>query len=188
MSDSLFSFLNAANPLSKTIIDRLKSCLYTKVIPKKEIILREGQVSNFIYFVEKGMMRSFYVKNDQKITSWFVYDNDVITSVNSFFSRTPSMEYIQAIEDTLVHFVHYDDLQQLYKECPEFNINGRLLLTRFCLISEERLYNLRKQRSIDRYRFLSEKHPQILLRAPLGDIASYLGISLETLSRIRSQK
>lgn len=188
MFTRLFQFLNSASPLSTDLEKELASLLVTEELPRKKIILQEGQVSKSIYFVERGMMRSFYVKDGEEVTSWFVYENDVITSVSSFFTGAPSTEYIQTIEDTVVHYISYDDLQHLYAKFPNFNINGRLLITKFCLNSEERLYNLRRQKAEDKVKLFMNLHPQIFQRAPLGHIASYLGISLETLSRIRARK
>jgi CRP/FNR family transcriptional regulator, anaerobic regulatory protein len=187
MYTKLFQFLSAAHPMSDALKQALTACLRTEKLNKKFILLKERQVCNHVYFVESGMMRSYYMKNGSQVTSWFVYENDVITSVSSFFSRKPSTEYIQTIEETLVHYIDYDNLQRLYTEFPEFNINGRLLITKFCLDSEERLYNLRKQNAKDKVKFLQQLHPQIFQRAPLNHIASYLGISLETLSRIRAK-
>lgn len=188
MYEKLFYFLDAAFPLSIELKSHLNSILKTEKLPKKYILLKEGQISNHVYFVEKGMMRSFYLKNHSEVTSWFVYENDVITSVSSFFLRKPSIEFIQTIEETFVHYLHYEELEELYSKFPEFNVNGRLLVTQFCLNSEERLYNMRKQKAEDRVNSLKSLHPQIFQRAPVNHIASYLGISLETLSRIRAKK
>jgi CRP-like cAMP-binding protein len=68
-------------------------------------VLKEGQVCDNIYFIEQGYLRSFYLKDGKEITAWFMKENDVIVSVNSFFKREPSYEYIQAIEDSILHYV-----------------------------------------------------------------------------------
>ena len=115
-------------------------------------------------------------------------ENDVFISVNSFFNRQPSQEYIETIEESTLCYIHYDELQKMYKDFIEFNVIGRVLTEKYYILCEERLQSIRKQKSEERYQFLLSYHSQILQRAPLKYVASYLGISLETLSRIRSKK
>ncbi|MFZ4769697.1 MAG: Crp/Fnr family transcriptional regulator [Ferruginibacter sp.] len=188
MSSLLVNYLNSVSPLSNALKEKLYSIIQIKEFSKKEIILSEGQVSNYIYFIEKGFIRSYCIKEGKEITAWFMADNDFIISVNSFFKRAKSYEFIETIEDSIVHFVHYDELEKLYKEFLEFNVVGRILTTHYYVLSEERLYNMRKQTAEERYYFLIEKHPQVFQRAPLSQIASYLGMSFETLSRVRAKK
>ena len=176
------------HPLSAALKERINSIVQSKQIFKKDFLLREGQVSNYIYFIEEGFIRSYYIKGNTEVTCWFMGIGDFIISVNSFFLRKPSYESIQAVENSTVHFIHYDELQQLYKEFSEFNAVGRMLTTHYYILSEERLYSMRKQTAEERYIFLINKHPEILQKAPLTQIASYLGIALETLSRIRARK
>ncbi len=115
-------------------------------------------------------------------------ENDIIISVNSFFNRTPGYEWIQTIEESTVHYIHHDELQKIYKEFIEFNIVGRILTETYYTLSEERLYAMRSHTAQERLLFLVDKHPEIIKRAPVSYIASYLGVSLETLSRLRGKK
>jgi CRP-like cAMP-binding protein len=188
MYDSLLHLFNSVIPVSDALRARLISLLRVETFPKKTILLREGQICNHIYFIEKGFVRSFCRKESQEITSWFMKEGDVFISVNSFFNRQPTREYIETIEESTLCYIHYDELQEIYKDFIEFNIIGRVLTEKYYVLCEERLYSIRKQRSEERYQFLLSYHPQILQRAPLKYVASYLGISLETLSRIRAKK
>lgn len=188
MQNRLISYLDAVHPLSVPLKEKIYSIIQTKEILKKDFLLKEGQISDHIYFIEKGFIRSCYIKDDKEITSWFMGENDFIISVNSFFLRKPSYENIQAIDNSIVHFIQYDQLEKLYEEFPEFNIVGRKLTTHYYILSEERVYSMRKQTAEERYKFLLDKHPEICQKAPLTQIASYLGIALETLSRIRARK
>lgn len=115
-------------------------------------------------------------------------ENDVIISVDSFYKRRPSYEFIQTIEETTVSYIHYDELQSLYIDFMEFNVIGRILTEKYYCLSEERLHAMRKQSALGRFRFLEANHPEIIQRTSLGQIASYLGVSLETLSRIRGKR
>lgn len=188
MHQNLLNLFNAITPISKPLQERLSEALKIKVVEKKEIILKEGQVCNYIYFIEKGFLRSYYINDCKEITAWFMKENDIIVSVNSFFKREPSYEYIQAIENSILHYVHYDELQSIYEEFIEFNIVGRVLAEKYYTLSEERLYGMRSHTAEERFNFLLDKHPEIIQRAPVGYIASYLGISMETLSRLRGKK
>ncbi len=175
-------------PVSDDLKNTLAEKLITEIVPKRAILLREGQVCNNIYFIEKGFIRSFYLKEGKEITSWLMKEGDVITSVSSFFKREPGYEFIQSVEESTVHYLHYNELQNIYKHFIEFNIVGRVLTEKYYTLSEERLYSMRKQSAEERFAFLLDKHPELIMRAPRGYIASYLGISLETLSRIKNKK
>jgi CRP-like cAMP-binding protein len=188
VNSSLFHLIRSIIPVSTALEERLKGILRRDTFPKRHFLLKEGQVSNYIYFIEKGFIRSYYLKDGKEITSWFMKEGDVIISVNSFYKRLPSYEYIQAIEESTVSFIDYNELHQLYNEFTEFNIVGRRLTEKYYGLSEERLYSMRKQSAEERFKFLLDKYPEIFKRAPLGCIASYLGVSLETVSRIRGKK
>lgn len=185
MNENLLHLFNSIIPLSMSLKERLSETLQTKDFKKNQLVLREGQVCNYIYFIENGFLRSYYLKDGKEITAWFMKENDIIISVNSFFKREPGYEYIQTIEDSTLHYIHYDELQKIYKDFVEFNIVGRVLTEMYYTLSEERLYGMRSQTAEERFAFLLDKHPEIIQRTPRSYIASYLGISFETLSRIR---
>lgn len=185
MHQNLFHLFNSIIPISKPLEERLSETLKTKIFNKSQLVLKEGQVCDNIYFIAQGYLRSYYLKDGKEITAWFMKENDVIVSVNSFFKREPSYEYIQAIEDSVLHYIHYDELQRIYRDFIEFNIIGRVLAEMYYTLSEERLYGMRSQTAEERFTFLLDKHPEIIMRTPRSYIASYLGISFETLSRIR---
>jgi CRP/FNR family transcriptional regulator, anaerobic regulatory protein len=186
--EQLFQFLESIHPFSSGLRSALVEKLRTKTVLKKEHILNEGQVCNNIYFIHDGFFRSYYIKDTKEITQWFMKTGDVIISVSSFYKRIPSYEFIQCMSDAEISFISYQDLQELYKNFPEFNFIGRTLTEKYYLLSDERSFGLRKQKAEERYELLLEHNKDILQLASLTDIASYLGISLETLSRIRAKK
>ncbi|RYF88878.1 MAG: Crp/Fnr family transcriptional regulator [Chitinophagaceae bacterium] len=188
MSVLLTNYLNGIYPLSPALKEKLSSIIKTKSVEKKDLLLKQGQVSDCIYFIEKGFIRSWYEKEGKETTAWFMADNDFIISVESFFKRTKSYENIEALQDSVLHYIDYEELQTLYSEYIEFNIVGRLLTTHYYILSEERLYNMRRQSAFERYQFLVRKYPEVLQNASLTQISSYLGITLETLSRVRAKK
>ncbi len=155
MFENLYNTLSQIHPLSEELKNQLSLILKVKTLDKKDFILKNGQVCDYIYFIEKGLLRCYYEKYDEHITSWFMKENDVIISVKSFFSREKSYENIIALEPSVLYGIHYDELNLLYKQFPEFNIVGRELITKYYILSEERLYGMRKERAADRYAFLS---------------------------------
>jgi len=115
-------------------------------------------------------------------------EGDVIISVESFFKQIVSYENIQAVEECVVYYIYYNELQYIYGHFPEFNFIGRVLIEKYYALSEQRLYSIRMQRGHDRYQYLLDHFPELIQRLPSKYIASYLSITEETLSRIRSKK
>ncbi|KAA9038778.1 Crp/Fnr family transcriptional regulator [Ginsengibacter hankyongi] len=186
--DELFAFLNSIYPLSQKAIDYLTKNLKEIEVPRKNFVLKKGRVCYNIYFVKNGLLRCFYTKNDKEINSWFMKEQDVIFSVESFLNQIPSRESIQTVEDSHLYYISYPELQYLYNHCSEFNFIGRVVTEKYYQLSEQRLYSLRMQKAIDRYNFIFNHFPHIILRVPSKYIASYLGITEETLSRIRASR
>lgn len=184
----LLQLLNTIHPLSNELEDYLTSHLTKLEIPKKRFLLKQGQISSNIYFVKKGLVRCFYLKEDKEVSSWFMSEGDVITSVESFFNQSVSYESIQTLEDSVLYSISYKDLQHAYLTFPEFNFVGRVLTEKYYRLSEQRLYSLRMQRALEKYHYLLQYFPQLIQRVPSKYLASYLGITEETLSRIRAQK
>jgi CRP/FNR family transcriptional regulator, anaerobic regulatory protein len=181
----LFELFNTIHPMSEGLQVALLKMLKRKEISKKTLLLKNGHVCDQIYFIEKGMFRCFYNVNDKEICSWFMKEGDVIISVESFFKRKPSYESIQAIEDAVVYYVTHSELNWLYSNFLEFNTIGRVVTENYYTLSEQRLYSLRSMKAVDRYDYLINHFPEIVRRVPNGYIASYLGITIETLSRIK---
>lgn len=187
MAPGLYTLFNSVYPLPESFWKELNDSVEERDLAKKSILLKIGSVCNEIHFLVSGLARAYYIKDDEEVTSWFMKENDVIISVQSFFRQTPSAECIELLEASRVISLHYDLLQKLYKKYPEFNFVGRVLTEHYYVLSEERAQSLRMQTAKERYEILMATHPGILLRAPLKYVASYLGMKPETLSRMRAQ-
>jgi CRP-like cAMP-binding protein len=186
-ANSLIKTLNNITILSPAIQQEIKLHLIEEHFSRKAVILKAGQVSQRIYFIKEGFIRAFYQKNGSDYTSWFMGQGDIIVSVYSFFSRKPSFENIQVLENSVLQSINWDQLQQLYKTFPEFNLTGRLITEQYYIKSEERSIALQTLTAKQRYDALLLAYPGILQKATLGQIASYLSIKQETLSRIRAK-
>ncbi|MEJ5053510.1 Crp/Fnr family transcriptional regulator [Sphingobacterium sp. MYb382] len=152
---------------------------------KYEHLLREGQIMSSYFVISKGIIRSYFHANGKEVNSWFGEENEIFCSVLPLYKRRPSFENIQFLEDSELYILSVEDLDAIYQQFPEFNLIGRLLAEEVCIIMEERITSLHTEFAIERYHSLIKKQPKLLNRINLGHIASYLGITAETLSRIR---
>jgi len=187
MKDLLY-LLGNIHPLSPQLQQFLSDKLKNLTISRKGFLLQSGNVSRHIYFIRKGLLRCYYIESGQEICSKFMKEGEFIVSVSSFFEQKESTEFIQAVEDSQLCYICYDELQYIYKHFAEFNFIGRMLTTKCFLVSEQRLKFIRMKQANQRYRSMMKFFPELVLRVPAKYIASYLGVSEETLSRIRSQK
>jgi CRP/FNR family transcriptional regulator, anaerobic regulatory protein len=185
--EQLIQFLNSIYPLSEALAAYLLKNLKTKELAKKDFLLKKGHVCKDICFIEKGMLRCYYMIDDKEVSSWFMKEGDVIVSVESFFRQTISYESIQALEDCTVHYITFNELQFIYRNFIEFNFISRVLLEHYYTLSEQRLYAIRMQRSHERYAYLMQHNAELIQRVPSKYLASYLGITDVTLSNIKSQ-
>jgi CRP-like cAMP-binding protein len=183
---SLLNTLNSISILSVGLKERIETYLIEENFERKSILLKAGQVAQRVYFIRKGFVRAFYYRENKQLTSWFMGDGEIIVSVFSFFSRKPSFESIEVLEDSVLQSINWDQLQSLYHDYPEFNLTGRLITEQYYIRSEERTVNLQTLSAKQRYEKLLLDYPGILQKASLGQIASFLSISQETLSRIRA--
>ncbi|MBS1665499.1 MAG: Crp/Fnr family transcriptional regulator [Bacteroidetes bacterium] len=188
MNKEVIRFLSQLTPLSEELENRLNLILKGQTLKKKEFLLRSGEVCSNIYYLEKGLVRVFYTDEEgEQWCSGLLSEGAVCIAVPSFFHRKRSEESIQAIEDTTVYYHSYEELEALYKEFPEYNIIARKLITEYYVLSEERNFWLRKHSAEKKYQFFKERFGDTAGRFPIKDIASYLGIKIETLSRLRGK-
>ena len=187
MLSPVIDYFNSITPLPPELVDDIIKYAVIKEYKKNEFILKEGKVSNYTSWIIKGLTRSYYIKDTEDITTKFLWDGAPITSVYSYYSRKPGNENIVTLEDTTLASLHYDHMQYLYKTYPAFNVIGRVITEQYLYMLEIEVYNLRKQKAEDRYQFIVKHFPHLLQRVPLKYLATYLGINLETLSRIRGK-
>jgi CRP-like cAMP-binding protein len=156
-------------------------------VKKKTILQEEGRFCNHVYFIEKGMARTFYIKDGKDVTYWIAGENEFVGAMGSFFSRTVSNKNVETLEDCILWEFNYNRLEELYAQSKEMERMGRLFACYGIALQEKRFDDLHCMTARERYDLLLQNHPQIIQRVPLGIIASYLGITQETLSRIRQQ-
>lgn len=158
-----------------------------KALPKNSYLLKEGQVCRSLYFIEKGALRGFYNLDGKEITHWFGFENDFVTSFHSFITKEPAVENIQLAEGSILWSISKETLTALLEQYHEIEKILRVAYEKYYIRLEERFVNAQFKTATNRYEDLLRQQPHILERMPLGYIAAYLGISQETLSRIRNR-
>ncbi|GAA5219391.1 Crp/Fnr family transcriptional regulator [Membranihabitans marinus] len=176
------------SPLSsecqQDIIAKSEMCSFKK----GEIVVRAGQYSKNAYLIQQGSARAYYLKEGKDISDWFTFENQFAAPIVSFFSDKPSPHYIEFVEDSKVLKFSKDTIDRLSNKHRDFERFISSVVTETMLGLCERLYTIQFNRAEDRYNHLLSIYPEITNRIPLTHIASYLGITLETLSRLRKPK
>jgi CRP/FNR family transcriptional regulator, anaerobic regulatory protein len=185
---SFSRFIRSLHPLSEPLRDHLEDVVKEKRIARREYLLKAGQICGNIYFVEQGLFRSFYVKEEKEISSGFSREGDICVDFESFLVQSYSQENIQALEDSIVSYLGYDELQRIYRDHLEFDRIARLLHEKCKLLSIQRLRAMWMQRSEDRYDWLVRTYPDLPQRVPGRYLASYLGITEGMLSTIKGKR
>jgi len=173
--------------LSEGSYKDLEQICTTKSYKKNEFVLKENAVCDGFYFVKSGLLRIFYHKQDKEISEWFAFENTFCFSIISYFKNTPSHLIIQCIEDSEVLTVTKKALNILRNRNFEIANFAYELVSSSLIISQVRMASIQFETAIKRYEDLLSLHPSMIQRIPLHFIASYLGVSAETLSRIRAQ-
>lgn len=185
--EQLLQQLKTYYHLSTEAQQALMNCFEEVVLSKNECLVREGNVCRHLYFVQHGAIRGYYTLDEKEITHWFGFENDFVTSFHSFITRRPAVENIQLLEGGVLWRISGDVLSRLFNEYHELERLVRIVYEKYYIRLEERYVNAQFKTAAERYQSLIKENPHILERVPLGYIASYLGISQETLSRVRSR-
>ena len=167
-------------------LDVLESILLPLRFSKNEMILREGETCTNIYWVVKGLVRQFYFKNGKEVTEYMAAENTIVMCIESLFREQPSQLQIKAVEPTVLIALPKADLEAVAMKSVNIQILYRKILEESLILSQHHADMLRFESAQDRYHRLVKNQPQLVLRAPLVYIASYLQMTPETLSRVRT--
>lgn len=167
-------------------LDVLESVLVPMKFSKGEIILREGEVCRNIYYVERGLIRQFYFKNGKQITEHLGVDHTIFMCIESLFLEEPTHLQVEALEASYIYALPKHRLEQVALHNVNIQILFRKILEESLVISQVMADLVRFETAQERYRKFCKLAPQIVLRAPLVYVASFLQMTPETLSRVRS--
>ncbi|MBT1711860.1 Crp/Fnr family transcriptional regulator [Fulvivirgaceae bacterium PWU5] len=152
-----------------------------------EYFLEEGQLCRYVGFIEEGLVRYHMNDNGSQKTLYFSKEGEFVSNYQSFLPREPSNTSIQAIEDTALQVINYENLQQLYSGVSEGEKLGRLAIENVFLSSLQQLKSFYKDSPAERYQQFLRSYPSLAQRIPQYHIASYVGIKPQSLSRIRKR-
>lgn len=196
----LFLFTFVRNPVFMKLIQELNKHIKidaeierflneeceTKVFDKGEILSKQNQYNHTVFFVDDGLLRMFYYENGKDITTNFYSEGKITANIDTLFKNQPTRNNIETLEKSVITTCNFKKLEELCSVSLTAANFSRYILGNLMIEMSRRISSLQFMTAKEKYIQLLEENPNIILRAPLGMIASYLGISQETLSRIRS--
>lgn len=158
-----------------------------KYFMKGEVILKPNRTCRHLYFIKKGLIRTFYINTkDKDISHWFSVDNSIITILSNFNKQKTTIYGLQALEDTEVLCLKFEDFEAFRKSNPDISELFQRILMDVAIKIADRMVDFQVKTAKERYDKLINEHPNIFMRIKLGYIASYLGMTQQSLSRVRS--
>lgn len=174
-------------PLSDSSLELLVSHLTPCTFPRRHTLVREGGFCRMAYFIEKGVTRSYWLVDGKEVTTWFSTEGDITFSMNESYYGKPSDEFVETLEEVLLYSIPLRTLDELYETHIEIANWGRVIHQE----GYKQLHRIHKERltlpAKERYEIMLKEFPDIFNRVNLGYIASYLGITPPTLSKIRAE-
>lgn len=188
MNTKLTYALNEITKFSEEELKLIEPFFKLSKLDKNEILLEEGQICNTFFWVESGVLRTYYNNNGLDVNLNFTFENQFTINFESYTSHEPSKTIIQAMEKSDVWIVNARGFVKEYGSSTTFTTFIRRLAISLLLATEEHHNMMRMNTPAERYQFIVERKPEFIQRLSLTHLASYIGITRETLSRIRSNK
>jgi len=182
--DKINEYINALDKDTQTALQNISA---EKIYKKGELLLRQHEVCRKSYFVLSGIARKYYLNDGKEITTELFFKDDLAVSFDSYTLQQPSREFIEALTDVSVSITHHQAFQEAKMKYPKLIILDLMLAEYYAMWLEKRLFQFHTTTATERYKDILNRSPYIVQTIPLTIIASYLGISLETLSRIRAK-
>lgn len=184
---NIHNIINSIYAMPATSEDLLARHLSEVTYPKGYHLLEAGKVETNIYFLQKGIVRAYSPINGEEVTFWFGSEGATIVSLKSYTCNKPGYETIEVMEDSVLYVLKRNDLYKLFERDIHIANWGRKFAESELVKAEEKIISLLFWDASDRYKYLLENMPDLLQRIPLGAIASYLGVTQVSLSRIRAK-
>jgi CRP-like cAMP-binding protein len=183
--EELIGLLQSIHALSPPLEGWLRSVIKQEWFGAGEHLLEPGQVSRDIWFIRRGLVRSYRLIRGREVSKWFMKEGDICISILSFLRQAPADDSIIALEDCECWGITYDELQDAYREFPEFNLHGRLITSDYYIRSELRNDGILGQLPEDKYAQIMRDDPDLVSRVPYKHLASFLNVSERTFYDIR---
>lgn len=186
MENPVVKLFSSIHPMSGESMSDLEGIIRFQKLPKNKDLLKVGQVAENMYFIHKGLARVYYHWQDKDVTDYFAIDGQFIGAVPSLFTQVPSRKAIHLLEDSEVYSFAAKDFEACCAKHHDLERAARRLCTFGLMQEQERIESLRFCSASERYFELEKKYPGITNRCPLQYIASYIGTSQVSVSRIRA--
>ncbi|MEM1120422.1 MAG: Crp/Fnr family transcriptional regulator [Bacteroidota bacterium] len=180
--------LSRFTKLSEPSIRLISERTVHKIVPKGTMLKREGQIARQFFWIEKGILRGRIAPKGEVITTWFATQYMFCSSMPSFIMQKPSIESVEALADSELYALSRHDVLELFKITPEMSSIVRKMAEEAFVHTLQRNYEFQSLSAKERYESFVEKYPKLLQKIPLGMIATYIGITQQSLSRIRKQR
>ncbi|HAN19864.1 MAG: hypothetical protein A2X13_12860 [Bacteroidetes bacterium GWC2_33_15] len=182
---NLIKFISRFVEFTELEMRTMLDCIEIIQLKKNEKFVNEGEIANRIAFTNKGYLRVYYIFDGEEITRDITPLNTFATALPSFISQIPSYEIISAISDCELFVIHKKNLDNMYLNFPKWERFGRRIIEEMFVESQRRVYSFITESAETRYKKLLIQHPEMIRDVPLKYIADYLGIKLQSLSRLR---
>lgn len=187
MFDELKIFCKSIIALTEEEAGLIDRYFEPKEVKKKDFLLQDGKICNFLGFIASGTIRHFHIKDGVEKTCDISFENSWVTDFHSFINATSCIMNLQAMENTTVYLIRKDSLLKLYSECSKYETFGRLMAEQVAQRATEIAMSLSSEKPEERFRNLLRKQPDLFQKVPQKYIANFLGISPESLSRIQKR-
>lgn len=178
---------NSVYPISTAAKKYIDQNAFFCKVPRGEHFITAGAVCRHMFILNKGVVRGYIRDGKREVTTWITAEGEMVTSISSFFTQNPSQESIQALEDCEVTVFQFDTVQYCFDHFSELNIVARKVLEQYYMDAEERAYIARLSKASAKYAYFLKNKSHLTNRIQLTHIASFLNMTLETLSRLRSK-
>lgn len=187
MYDKLKIFCAKLVPFTQAELALINNYFEKKVLVKKEFLLEDNSICDFLGFVAKGSIRHFHVKNGIEKTCDISFENSWVTDFQSFTTESLCVINLQAMEDSILYTITRKNLERLYQDCPNYEIFGRLMAEQVAQRATKIAMSLLSDKPEERFQNLLKSQPDLFQRVPQKYISNLLGVSPESLSRIRNR-
>lgn len=179
----MFLRLNGVFPIRPDLADQIKEKVIRKEIKKKEVMVREGQICRYIYYIEKGIVVHYSTGDKGTKATWILKENDIVTSVKSFFDQIAAYERLVALEDTIAWCISYQDWEEICKEFEDFRTISFKVQTEYYSRKEDHQKLIETTPEEDLVRLIMKEHSDLFNRVDRETLASYFGMSARTFSK-----
>ena len=186
--EKVISYLKRLHPLSGSLEAELRNrCRFSKK-EKNEFLVFEGEICRNAWYLQKGLVRCYYKREDYEVTTWFMEEDNAVVLYKSLFGEKKSLFSVQALENCELYSIHYQDIQALYIKCPEVKAFHTIIAERYSNLKDLKIRATSMLTASQRYQYFEKHFPHLLNRVKLEYIASYLDMDIRTLTKARKRK